>query len=304
MKKRIITIIVLALSISAVIAISIVIALNPYVLRYYFNNETFNISEKQDSDEITIMSFNIRCKTSVDKYKESWYYRANLTIKNIKQEQPDIIGLQEAQTIHEKYYRKHLKGYAFQEGYREDTEGKEGPLILYRNDLFEAKESGLFWLSTTPDVQSKDWGSACYRVANYVTLSNKKDGKEFTIIDTHLDHISSEARTKGMEVIVNKIDELNLKNPILMGDMNDTEDSLMYETITNYGLNDSLKIAHTKYIGTGATYHNYGKALNYQRIDYIFTAPIIGVNDYHVADTTYDGVYPSDHFPIVVSISF
>ena len=302
-KKQIFKIIILVLSFLIIAGAVVFVAINPYIFRYYFDNETYDISEKANSGEITLMSFNVRSRANSDTYKKSWYYRANLTLKIIKQEQPDIIGFQEAQIIHEKYYQKHLKGYTFQQGYREGSKDKEGTLILYRNDIFDARNAGLFWLSETPDVQSKDWGSDCFRVANYVTLKNKNNDNIFTIINTHLDHISEEARVKGMGVIISKVEELNLVNPIIMGDMNDTENSSMYQIATNYGLNDAQKVATEKYIGAGATYHAYGKGLNYPRIDFFFVKPLINVNDYHVVDTTFNGVYPSDHFPIVVKCS-
>ena len=46
----------------------------------------------------------------------------------------------------------------------------EGCPIFYSTEKFELEDKGSFWLSETPEVMSKDWGAACYRVCSYVIL--------------------------------------------------------------------------------------------------------------------------------------
>ena len=52
------------------------------------------------------------------------------------------------------------------------------------------------------------------------------------------------------------------------------------------------------------TYQNWGKRLDDDCIDYIMISKTgFRVNSYNVVRTTYDGVYPSDHFPITASLT-
>jgi endonuclease/exonuclease/phosphatase family metal-dependent hydrolase len=55
---------------------------------------------------------------------------------------------------------------------------------------------------------------------------------------------------------------------------------------------------------TGATYQNWGANRDDENIDYFMISKQgIKVNGYKIIQTTYDGVYPSDHFPIVIDIT-
>ena len=274
-----------------------------YAAPYSMNKDVFDISKKEIKEDVTVMSFNIRYFAHDDLFKKSWFYRAPLVVNNVKQEQPDIIGFQEVQPIHEKYLREHLDGYEFIMAYRTKMDPKEGMLLAYRKDRFTAEREGMFWVSETPEKMSKDWGSASYRVAAYAKLLDKKTNKYVSPIDTHLDNASDKAREEGIRVLIEQVNSLELVNPILLGDMNDWDDSIMYEYAVNHGYVDSFKVADTFYIGTGATYQAFGKKLNHRRIDYFFIDSSIHVNDYHVVDKLYDGVYPSDHFPIVININ-
>ena len=46
--------------------------------------------------EVRVMSCNLRCLNPTDLGKKSWFYRADLILKNIESEAPTIIGFQEA----------------------------------------------------------------------------------------------------------------------------------------------------------------------------------------------------------------
>ena len=101
-----------------VIGIVVIILYCPYAGPYSLNKETFDISEKEITDDITIMSYNIRYFAFNDFFKKTWFYRANLVLAVIAEQQPDIIGFQEVQPIHEKFLKEHLKGYEFIIAYR------------------------------------------------------------------------------------------------------------------------------------------------------------------------------------------
>lgn len=274
-----------------------------YIPRYVLDFEKFDISEKPIEDEITVMSFNVRGYTSEDKFKKSWFYRAKLQRYVITENAPDIIGFQEATDNSIWYFTHRLVGYSFLIA-QTDFENKEKNLyIAYRADRFELKEEGYFWLSETPDVPSKSWDAACVRSAAYVTLKDKQTGKVFTVLDTHLDHVSEAARVNGMQVILDKKQTLGFDTFILMGDMNSPSWSAAHNKATSGGLFDASDVAENTYFGRGSTYHSWGEWLDGVPIDFFFVTHDVNVSEYKVFDKTYDGVYPSDHFPIVMKIT-
>ena len=87
---------------------------------------------------------------------------------------------------------------------------------------------------------------------------------------------------------------------ILMGDFNAEEDTKTYKSATeNF---DDVKYK-TKDTMKSCTYQNYGKDLDSDCIDYIMVSKnAFNINSYKVVTTTYDGVYPSDHFQLVSSM--
>lgn len=253
-----------------------------------------------EKGEIRAMSCNVRCKTPSDLLKKSWYYRAPLIANNIKNEKPTVIGFQEVTVSQYAYLILTLPQYDSVIRYRDDSMIKEGTPIFFRKDLYELKDKGSFWLSATPEKMSKDWGAACYRICSYVILTDRATGKDFVVFNTHLDHVSDKARINGINVVLDKIKQFGSMPAILMGDFNAEEDTKTYRSATEnfddvkYLTNDTMK---------SCTFQNYGKELDSDCIDYIMVSKDdFIINSYKVVTTTYDGVYPSDHFQLVASM--
>ena len=271
-----------------------------YYPEYKKSTAKFDISACENGDGITVMSANVRTWSPTDTGKKSWFYRADLIINNIASVQPDIIGFQEVTKMHYAFLTKALVGYENIITYRDNSTFTEGCPVFYNASRFELKDKGSFWLSETPDVMSKDWGAACYRICSYAILTDKGTGKELVVFNTHLDHISDEARINGINVVLDKIKQFGGLPSIIMGDFNADESSSTYKAATE--LFDDAKY-RAKSTMTGATYQAFGKELGRENIDYFMISKSgIDVDEYKIIDTTYDGVYPSDHFSIALRI--
>ncbi len=274
-------------------------------LWYYptYKSKTSPVSvENISSDgELTVMSSNLRCIAVEDIGKKSWFYRADLVIQNILSCAPDVIGFQEGTRIHYSYLCERLNEYDSVITYRDETLFSEGCPIFYRKDKYSLIDKGSFWLSETPDVMSKDWGAACYRICSYVILTEKSTDKSFVVFNTHLDHVSDEARIKGIGVILDKIQEFGSLPAMIMGDFNCKEGSKTYVSVTENFLDAKYQTDNVYNI---CTFQDYGKQLNRKPIDYVMISKTgFTVSSYRVVDTLYDGVYPSDHFPLLVSLT-
>ena len=286
------------------IALLLVIAIGVvffYVPSYLLNDAKVELSS-EETDTITVMSTNVRFYNPLDFLKQSWFYRASLIIDDVNAVKPDIIGFQEATFIHYNYLTKSMPGYASEMAYRDDFILSEGCPIFYRTDKFELVDSGSFWLSETPEVMSKDWGSEHYRICVYVILEELDTGKKFAVFNTHLDHVSDEARINGIKVVLDKISEFGDLPAILMGDLNAKDDSVTMKSAYE-SFDDAMKVAEVS--EDTPTYHNWGNFENAKRIDYILTSKgDATVSDYHVLDNCHDGVYSSDHASIYAKIRF
>lgn len=272
-----------------------------YYPRYNSNKSRFDISNKKQETEITIMSSNVRTWSPLDVAKKSWFYRADLVFKNIENSKPDILCFQEVTKMHYDYLKTSLEGYDNVIKYRDNSPFSEACPVFYSIEKFELKDKGSFWLSETPEVMSKDWNSACYRICSYVILTEKESGKDLVVFNTHLDHISDEARINGINVVLEKIKQFGGLPSIITGDFNADEESETYKAVTKNFLDAKYQTDKTMKC---ATYQGYGKALDRENIDYFMISKTgIKVNQYKVITKRYSGVYPSDHFPIELKIN-
>ena len=177
--------------------------------------------------EITVISYNIRMGEAKDG-TNSWEYRYPASAMMIEDQKPDVFGVQEAFDYQVRYMDEYCEGYKCVGVGREDGKRKgEHMSIFYNSKKIKMLKWGTYWLSETPDEPSKGWDAACMRTATWTLMKDKKSGKKFYYVNTHLDHVGVEARKKGLELIVNKIKEMNKEGypMILTGDFNTKPDT-------------------------------------------------------------------------------
>ena len=283
------------LLVAILIYISLLLA---YLPRYLMTDPPSVTLSDENDGSMTIMSTNVRYVAPEDILNRSWFKRAGLIFEDINSVKPDIIGFQEATFIHYDYLQKILVGYDSEIAYRDNFVLSEGCPIFYRTDKFEKIDSGSFWLSETPEVMSKDWGSEHYRICVYLRLREIESGREFLVFNTHLDHTSDLARINGIAVVLDKIAEFDDIPAYLMGDLNAKEDSETIES-TKDSFDDAKIIADIT--EDTVTFHGWGKAENPRRIDYIMISKgDAEVYEYHVANNLHGETYSSDHLSIYI----
>ena len=288
---------ILRIALLSILALVLVVEL--FYLPRYWLKRTKIVPAENSGEELTIMSANVRCFAPDDLFQKSWFYRAGLLSGDIAEVAPDVICFQEVQDLHYNYLENVMPEYNSVMAFRDKSIIREGCAIFYRADRFEEIETGYFWLSETPDVQSKDWGSAHYRVCVYACLKDLNTGKEFIVFNTHLDHKSEEARIKGIQVVLNKIQELEGRTAFLVGDMNAAGNSKTIES-TKQSFDDAKKIAAVS-DGNKYTYNNWGNPGGKSLVDYILISKgDATVSEYHVVNNSHNGIYSSDHCPIYI----
>lgn len=141
------------------------------------------------AQSLTVISYNIRLGEAKDG-TNSWPFRAAASRDMVMDQLPDIMGLQEAFLYQAAYLKEYCKGYKYVGVGREDGK-KEGEImaIFYRKETVKLLRWGTFWLSDTPKKPSKGWDAACKRTATWALMKDKRTGKKFYYVNTHLDHV-------------------------------------------------------------------------------------------------------------------
>ncbi|KAK9459061.1 uncharacterized protein V1516DRAFT_629267 [Lipomyces oligophaga] len=86
-------------------------------------------------------------------------------------------------------------------GRDDGVESGEYVAVFYDTDYIKSLSYDVFWLSNTPATVSKYSGAGSYRIATVVKLSLISTGDDFTVISTHLDDASNDARKVGASLI-------------------------------------------------------------------------------------------------------
>lgn len=300
--KKSLKILLSIVAVILVLTIAFSVSFYWYYPHYKEMKKEIEIQDIYRENELRVMSCNVRCISPTDLGKKSWFYRADLIMQGIQKEQPSVIGFQEVTKWHYSYLCDTLALYDSVITYRDGAFNSEGCPIFYRSDIYTLIDKGSFWLSETPDVMSKSWGAQFNRVCSYVILKDNATETEFVVFNTHLSHVSDEARINGIQVVLDKIKEFGSLPAVLMGDLNAEEDSQTYKSATVNFLDTKYQTENTM---TSCTYQAWGEQLDRNCIDYILVSKTgFRTNSYKVVTDTYDGVYSSDHFPLSVSLSF
>ncbi len=258
------------------------------------------------TQNLKLITYNIRLDIAEDGVND-WSHRKVFFTSQIQFYEPDIFGVQEAKPNQVIDISTLLKQYD-KVGMAREGEGKgESCNIFFKKERFKVKESNTFWLSETPNEISKGWDAACNRICTYALFKDKKTKINFWVFNTHLDHVGEEARTKGIELILSKIELINSqKYPVFfMGDFNSEPD---YDRIIQLKkvMNDCREISKEKPFGPSGTFNDFkhDQAVT-KLIDYIFTSKnnTIAVLKYAVLSDSKDLKYPSDHLPVYVEIN-
>jgi endonuclease/exonuclease/phosphatase family metal-dependent hydrolase len=258
------------------------------------------------AQNLKLITYNIRLDVTEDGVND-WSHRKVFFTSQIQFYEPDIFGVQEAKPNQVVDICTLLTQYD-KVGMAREGEGKgESSNIFFKKERFIVKESNTFWLSETPNEISKGWDAACNRICTYALFKDKKTKTTFWVFNTHLDHVGEKARTKGIELILSKIELLNNKKyPVFfMGDFNSEPDNDRIIQLKKV-MNDCKEISKEKPFGPSGTFNDFkhDQAVT-KLIDYIFTSNnnTIAVLKLAVLSDSKDLKYPSDHLPVYVEVN-
>ena len=285
------------------------------------------VVENDEYAAFNLASFNIRCPSPSDTENHFWSNRFPYVVKVINDRRFDIVGMQELAPKQRKFLDEALgDGWGrIGIGRLPDDKG-ESMTIYYRKDRFECLDTDTFWLSEEPrEPGSESWNTACPRICTWGLFRDKRTGRKFRYYNTHLDHISNEARVKGMRIILSEMRRLSQGETVfLTGDMNahykhvPAEDRARLEAGGGPVIDDPETIAgpiaaalHTLYDtrlrsetpheGPLFTFSGY-RPHNVCLIDFIFATGNVRVLRHVTCNERPDGFHPSDHDAVMARL--
>lgn len=254
------------------------------------------------SGEITVISYNIRMGAAKDG-TNSWEYRYPASAMMITDQAPDVFGVQEAYDYQVKYLNDYCKGYKSVGVGRENGKTKgEHMSIFYNTKNISLLKWGTYWLSETPETPSMGWDAACKRTATWTLMKDKRTGRKFYYVNTHLDHAGKEAQKNGLKLIVERIKAMNKEGypMILTGDFNVTPDNPVLEDLDKMMISARKSAVKTD---NGDTFNGWGKGKGV--IDYIYYSGFSTCTTFEVIRKPYmERTYISDHYPVKATLIF
>lgn len=253
---------------------------------------------------ITAMTFNLRVNVSSDG-SNAWPHRKHLAASIIAEATPDIVGTQEGTTGMLTDLGEALPSYrrigAGRTGVESDYD--EFCAIYYKHDAVTLLEHGQFWLSESPEVPgSISWDSSLPRICTWgLFQSDLNTGHRFYVMNTHFDHMGVVARQQSAKLILEHMNWLREKEQIpviLMGDLNAYPDQPEIELLDQH-LNSVYALLSEP---VGCTFHDFKGGTEGEPIDYIFTTSDTQMIETHVYREQFEGVYPSDHYAVSVTL--
>ena len=258
---------------------------------------------------LRLMTYNIRLELASDGVN-AWPSRRPWVAAQVHWLHPDLFGMQEVVPGQKADLAADLPQYRLFGGGRDDGKEKgEASPIGYDPTRLDFLEGGLFWLSPTPSVPSRGWDAANLRIVTWVRLRIRESREVVLAINTHWDHVGFIARQHSATEIVRWI-EANARRcerVLLFGDFNTGIDSEPLRIITRepLALRDARAASKSPPFGPVGTFNAFKTAPAEPRaIDHVFLGNGIEVQRYAVFSQVIDGRVPSDHFPVLVDLTF
>ena len=280
-------------------------------MKKFFIAISFMVSISIQSQELNVMTFNIRYNTNNDSLN-AWPYRKDNAASQIKFHNVHILGVQEALYEQVIDLSQSLSQYKYVGVGRDDGIIKgEYSAIFYDTAKLILLGSSTFWLSLTPEIPgSKSWDAAITRIVTWAKFTDIKRNRTFFVFNTHFDHIGKEARRESARLLKQKVKDIAGNNPVVItGDFNSKPSEEPIKIITES--NDKDKFIDTKAVSLTPHYGPQGtfnaftsKEIDNDPIDFIFLKGKWKVLQHATLSQTWGGRFSSDHFPVFTRLSF
>lgn len=256
-----------------------------------------------------VVSWNLLTDTATD--PPPWAERLPLVVAVLTDLAPHAVGTQEGSVamlddLAEALGERWVWVGEGRRGGRDD----ELTAVLVDTDRLEVRAWRTRWLSPTPEVPaSTGWEAAFPRTLTEVHVRDRRDGTAYLLVNTHLDHVSGQARREGARLVAAAAAG---GGAVVTGDFNAPADPAdaagPYAVLTATGLVDAVAV-HDGDRSVGSFPAFAAPVVGAERIDWVLASPDLEVS---AARVVADGVlgaaaargqHASDHLPVVADVS-
>ncbi len=269
--------------------------------------QIFMNAHGEDSEHpLKVMTYNVRY--AADDPPNSWQERRPVGLAMLHETRPHVIGMQEALYRQVKDFQAGLPDYDWIGLGREGGSRGEFMAVFYQPARLEPLEFDHFWLSDTPEViNSSTWGNSNRRMVTWIKFLDRESGKPFFFINTHFDHRIEDARSRSAHLIRERMLPIVGELPaILLGDFNviAQEDQAVYQALVAEDAFEDIWRTAAERGEAYHTFHGYRSPIpGDRRIDWILTRGPIEAQRIEIVTFQRDGQFPSDHFPVLATVS-
>jgi len=245
------------------------------------------------------MTFNLRYGTAQDG-DNSWVYRREAALKLVAQQDPDVLGVQEALAAQVDELRAILPEHDVLGAGREDgLRGGEHSAIFTRRSKLGLREGGTRWISNEPLKP----GSLAFEARNTRVFTWGEfflsSGRRVLLVNCHLDHESADAQLMGAQHMLALIHERNELPAIVTGDFNCEPNDPPVSLFVQHGFVDARPAS-----GPFGTFNNFEPHhVDGVEIDHILATPSWQISNVTIDRSTYGDRAISDHFPVIADLA-
>ncbi len=267
-------------------------------------------SGKSKKQGIEVITLNVRLDTPVDS-ANAWPNRVSYVCDYLKEEKPDLLGMQEVLLNQYQELDSALSDYTSVGAGRNDG-GKGGEMnpVFFRKERFDMVRTKTFWLSETPDsAGSMAWGAGLPRIVTWVELVEKETQQHLYFFNTHFAHDSDSARINSSKLLLMAVDSITGETPfVVTGDFNMDKNSVGYSILTGPYESvplfvDTYTISERAPQGLTYTFNGFRHEPGDSRIDYVFVRNGMKVFEHETPELTDYDIFISDHWPVRTIIS-
>jgi len=254
---------------------------------------------------VKVMTLNMRFGLA-DDGPNNWNFRKKALPALLRNYASDVIGFQEVNDFQIDYLKDILSDYDYI-GQRSPSPSFWQNNILFFQRPWQCIADDHFFLSSTPDIPSRSPNSRWPRQGTIGVLQNSRTDRVIVCANTHFD-FKPAVQTASAYILLERLKAVAAGHPtILMGDFNTLPDSPCHQVLTGATrLPDRLSgpfknIWQDSFPGT---FHNFTGQSDGRHIDWVLYRGPLSLEACRVIRETFNGFYPSDHFPVQADFTF